>query len=392
MVLRNGPSPRIEIPPGMLDAVVAGSLLRPQFADALQNHYCGSLPAMLAKQLRGAGGAEEKLFGAKLLLAKLPRLQRALHALFALAADAGLQCSGVFGAETPEGLAEGRTLGELYVECHFGRSMPMLYAYPGDLPVDDGERNPLSFIDARLVGPLIHELSHFRTAAPPAPANLHEALAAFIGSEAWPAQVWPADGEEDAIPGCAFFAAAGGWLVRAIGCEDALRVQAGLADLRDLLGSDCAEALRLYGFLPFLTTGAPHLLSDAFHPERWWKLIDLHRDKGLAAELSRRFAGPMLAGTASPQREWDSWLDALAWRDLPASRDEPQGIDVQLAQRAEHALQVRAQRRGMTFQARKVPAVLQLDKELCLLRSSLEGPDAVGAPPVHPYPPALCRE
>jgi hypothetical protein len=256
--------------------------------------------------------------------------------------------------------------------------MPMLY---GQCELEE--------MDARLTGPIIHELSHFRTSQPPAPANVHEALAAWIGSEAWPAQI---DGSSDAIPGCAFFAAVGGWLVRAVGFEEALRVQAGVSDLRDLLGARCCEALRIYGFLPFLETGAPHLLSDAFHPGRWWKLIDLHREPALAEELSRRFVEPALQGSPPPQAAWDAWLDQLPWRSLPAFAEEPRAIDHQLARRAEQALQVRAVREGLTFRARRVEVALRLDKEACLLRSSLDGPDALGAPPEHPYPPALCRE
>src|SRR5262249_14165792 len=239
---------------------------------ALQAHYCVAMPAMLAAQIRRAGGPEERLFGARVELRRTPRLRAGLEALFSLVAGAGLQCAEVLGAATPAALADGRTWAEIYTGCHFGRSMPMLYAYPGDL---DGNRDPLEWIDARYVGPLVHELSHFRTAAPPAPANLHEAIAAWIGSEAWPGQTGPGPGAEDALPGGAYFAAVGGWVARAIGESEVLRVQAGLLDMRDALGAPCAEALRLYGFLPFLETGAPHLLSDAFHAGRWWKLIDL---------------------------------------------------------------------------------------------------------------------
>jgi hypothetical protein len=360
----------VELPAGMRDAIVAGAMLRPSALPVLQAHYCRSMPARLFEQQKS------ELFRAPLELARMPRLAEALHALFALTES----LPGLFGAATPAELVRGRTLGELYTQCHFGRSMPMLYAHEA-LTADS--------IDARLTGPLIHELSHFRTGSPPAPANLHEALAAWIGSEAWPAQI---DGPLDALPGCACFAAVGGWLVRTYGLQAMLEVQAGLLDLRDLLGARCSEALRVYGFLPFLETGAPHLLSDAFHPQRWWKLLDLHRDPGLSDELLRRFVEPALQGSPPPQAAWDAWLDQLSWRDLPAFGEPACEADHQLARRAERALRVRTERSGMTFRVRRVETSLRLDREQCLLRSSFDGPDALGAPPVMPYPPSLCRE
>lgn len=383
------PELRIEIPPGMLDALVAAEMARPKAREALQAHYCVNMPAMLRVQLLKATGGEARLFGQRIELSHLPRLREGLHRLFALVSRCGLSCARVLGAATPEELVESRTLGQVYARCHFGSSMPMLYAYPGDLTE---ERDPRAWIESRYVGPLLHELSHFHAAEPPAPANLHEALAAFIGSEAWPAQLWPEPGAEDALPGGAYFAALGGFLARSLGIEGVLRVQAGELDLRDALGAPCADALRLYGFLPFLETGAPHLLSDAFQPGRWWKLIDLHRDQALAREFARRYVEPLLAGGPASQREWNEALDALSWRKLPAWRDPPSEMDRNLARRAERALQVRAQRSGLTFRAVIRECPLELDKERCELRASWPGPDAVGAPPVHPYPPPLCRE
>ena len=387
--LRDAPDPVVRFPAGMLDALVIAAVCRPSALAALEAHYTRAMPALLAAQLRKAGGVEERLFGARVTLRKTPRLREGLEALFALVARSGLQCAAVLGAPTPDALVEGRAWGEIYTECHFGRSMPMLYAYPGDLT---SERDPLEWIDARYVGPIVHELSHFRAQDPPAPANLHEALAAWIGSEAWPGQMWPAPGAEDALPGGAYFAAVGGWLARAVGEQEALHVQAGLVDLRDALGAPCAEALRLYGFLPFLETGAPHLLSDAFHPARWWKLIDLHRDPALAKEFHAQHVAPLLESGRAQKAGWDAALDALDWRTLPSFNDEPRDIDRKLALRAERALQVRATRHGMTFRSERQPppGPLQLDRERCELRAPWPGPDAVGAPPVHPYPPPLC--
>jgi len=402
------PELHIAIPPGMLEALVAAELARPSSRAALQAHYCVAMPAMLREQLLKKGGVEERLFGHRLELRRMPRLSEGLHRLFALVAGCGLSCERLLGASTPEALADGRTLGEVYARCHFGSSMPMLYAYPGDLteepalPATGGARraehptarDPRAFIESRYVGPLVHELSHFHAREPPAPANLHEALAAFIGSEAWPAQLWPDPDAEDALPGGAYFAAVGGFLARALGLTGALRVQAGELDLREALGAPCAEALRLYGFLPFLETGAPHLLSDAFQPGRWWKLIDLHRDGSLSRDFQQRLVEPLLRGGPPSQREWDQALDAIAWRELPSWRDEPCEMDRNLALRSERALRVRAERQGLSFRARRVepPGPLQLDRERCELRAPWPGPDAVGAPPAHPYPPPLCRE
>jgi hypothetical protein len=391
MRARDAPDPEIEIPPGMLDALVAAELARPEARAALETHYCVSMPAQLAAQIRGSGGGEEKLFSARIDLRRMPRLRAGLDRLFALVARAGVQCDSAIGAATPEALVQGKSFGEVYARCHFGRSMPMLYAYRGDLvPEAWGGRSAEEWIDSRYVGPLVHELSHLHAAEVPAPGNLHEALAAFIGSEAWPEQLWP-EGHDDALPGGAWYAALGGWIARALSIEGAVRAQAGLLDLRDGLGAGCVEALRLYGFLPFLESGAPHLLSDAFQPGRWWKLIDLHRDASLAREFQERLVEPLLAGGAASQKAWDEALDALRWQDLPSWNDAPGEIDRNLALRAERALQVRAERRGMSFRAVRRAASLQLDRARCELRSPWPDRDAVGAPPFIPYPPPLCR-
>jgi len=385
---REAVDPEVEIPPGMLDALIAAELVRPESRPALEANYCDPRPPLLAALSGRGGGLLAGLFGARAARGRAPRLRDGLEKLFALVAGSGLQCADLLGAPTPADLVEGRAWAEIYTQCHFGRSMPMLYAYPGDL-VDD--RDPLEWIDARYVGPLVHELSHFRTSNPPAPANVHEALAAWIGSEAWPGQMWPEPGAEDALPGGAYFAAVGGWLARAIGEKEVLHVQAGLLDLRDALGAPCAEALRLYGFLPFLETGAPHLMSDAFHPGRWWKLVDLHRDRALASEFQQARVAPLFETGRARQADWDAALDALNWQTLPSWRDEPREIDRKLATRAERALPARAVRRGMTFRSERATAKLTLDNAGCELTAPWPGPDAVGAPPSHPYPPALVR-
>ena len=381
----------VPIAPGMLEALVAAELARPAATEALRAHYATAMPALLARQLHARGGIERAIFGARIRLSRMPRLSRALDALFARVADAGLSCRACLGAQTPRELVEGRALGEVYAGCHFGGSMPMLYAYPADL-AQAGDGDPLDFIERRLVGPLVHELSHLIAAEPPAPANVHEALAAYLGSAAWPAQVCPEQGEEDAIPGAGWFAAVGAWIARAIGEREAVRAQAGAVELRDALGAGCAEALRLYGFLPFLERGAPHLLADAFHPGRWWKLIDLHRDSALAAELRARLVEPLLAGGAAREKDWNDALDALRWRDLPSWRDAPGESDAALASLARRSLRARAVRSGQSFRVAAAPqaVALTLDRDACELRAPWEGRDAIGAPAAFPFPPALC--
>jgi|1185.fasta_scaffold01989_2 hypothetical protein len=378
--------------PGMLEALVAAEVARPEAEPVLRQHYCVTMPEMLRRQLQG-DGVERNLFGARLSLSRMPRLRAALEAAFSRVADAGLSCAECLGAPSPAALVEGRTFGEVYAGCHFGSSMPMLYASPADL-AEMAARDPLAWIETRYVGPLLHELSHFHAVEPPAPANLHEALAAWIGSEAWPAQVWPEAGALDAIPGAAHFAAVGGWIARTVGPRAALRIQAGALDLRDALGRPCAEALRLYGFLPFLETGAPHLLSDAFRPGRWWKLIDLWREATVARDFHDRLVAPLLAGGAARKQAWDEALDALAWCELPAWRDPPNAIDRDLAARADRALRVRTMRRGQGFVAARAdpPGPMVLDREACELQAPWNTPDAFGAPPVFPWPPSLAAQ
>jgi hypothetical protein len=396
--LRPGPEIEAALPPGMLEALAIAGALR---GTGIDPHYLETMPAQLAVQLRGRGCPEERLFSHRLDLARLPRLRDALDRLFALVSDAGVSCAATLGAATPDELISARpTLADLYAGCHFGRSMPMLYAYPGDLADDAwGGRGPDELIDARYVGPLVHELSHLEPVDPdlvPAPANLHEALAAWIGSEAWPEQVFPRDGGEDGLPGAPWFAAAGAFVVRRIGAAEAVRAQAGALDLRGPLGARCVEALRCYGWLDFLESGAPHLLGDAFHPERWWKLIDLHRDRAQARRFHAELVVPLLERVPNAgerlRAPWDSALDALPWPELPAWRDAPSGEDEALALRAVRALHVRTERRGRSFRAARThpPGPLDLDLKECSLRAPWGSSDAIGAPPRHPYPPPLC--
>ena len=448
---RTDPRPiHAAIPGGMLDALcIAGALGRD--TAALDHHYTRAMPAALARQLCAAGVPEEALFSARLSLRRMPRLARALEGLFARVAAAGLPCEPTLGASTPARLLEARpSLAALYAGCHFGRSMPMLYAAPGDVSSRPGaaardsapEARALrdegleAWIDARYAGPLAHELAHLQplddaaAARIPAPGNLHEALAAWLGSEAFPEQLWPrprSDGDPgglDALPGGAFFASVGAWIARALGEAGAIRAQAGALDLDDALGA-AAPALRLYGWLPHLESGAPHLLADTFSPARWWKLVDLHRDLHLARDFEEACLRPLLEAPppalgAKLVAHWNRALDELDWSALPAWRDTPGLEDEKLALRACRALAVRAVRQGGSFRAERAeppawpePATaaleparasrpagthagilgdgpLRLDVRACLLRAAWSTPDAVGAPASHPVPPALC--
>ena len=230
----------------------------------------------------------------------------------------------------------------------------------------------------------------------PAPTSLHEALAAFIGARAWPAQIWPEGGSEDSLPGGAFFASIGGFLARTISVRGAIRAQAGALDLaseQEGVGPRCATALRLYGALPFLDVGAPHLLADAFHPDRWWKLIDLHRDPALAEALDAELVVPLLreGPSGSPRLPaWDAHLDGIPVRALPSFREPPRAEDHDLALLARRALLVRTSRTGRRFASAIQPTELTLDLEAGELRSAWSGPDAIGAPARHPWPPSLC--
>ena len=178
----------------------------------------------------------------------------------------------------------------------------------------------------------------------------------------------------------------------------------------DGLGPACASALRQYGWLSFLETSAPHLLADTFRPDRWWKLIDLHRAPALAERFDRELSRPLLA--ARPPRgsslvaPWNAWLDALPWSALPAWSDpiaqteadpaRPWLIEADraLAVRAVRAIGVRTVHTGRSFLAQRVPGFSSvpavLDVQTCLLRAPDLAVDSVGAPATHPLPPSLC--
>jgi hypothetical protein len=405
------------IPGGMLEALsIAGVLGRD--TTLLDAHYTRTAPGLLAKQLTAARIPEEPLFTAPLRLSRMPRLAGALGRLYELVRSAGLPCEKSLGAATPEALLrEFPTLAELFSRCHFGRSMPMLYAAPGDVAelVSRGEKSLEEWIDARYTGPLIHELAHLQPLDPgcvPAPGNLHEALAAWLGSEAFPEQLWPDPDGLDALPGGGFFASVGGWLARTIGVAATIRVQGGALELRDALGEAGSAAMRLYGWLPHLETSAPHLLADTFSPQRWWKLIELQRDPETRRSFEQQLILPLLENPppalgSKLVAAWNDLLDRIDWPSLPVWSEPITLEDEKLGLRACQAICVRAIRSGGSFRAVRQEAPdwpstennplrvfgsgpLRLDTRTCLLRANWPGPDAVGAPAVHPVPPPIC--
>lgn len=405
------------IPGGMLEALsIAGVLGRD--TKLLDAHYTRTSPGLLAKQMTAARIPEERLFTAPLRLSQMPRLAGALERLYELVRSAALPCEEALGAATPEALLRKfPTLADLFSHCHFGRSMPMLYAAPGDVAelMSRGKQSLEAWIDARYTGPLIHELAHLQPLDPacvPAPGNLHEALAAWLGSEAFPEQLWPDKEGLDALPGGGFFASVGGWFARTIGVAKTIRVQGGALDLRDALGDAPASALRLYGWLPHLETSAPHLLADTFSPQRWWKLIELQRAPEVRRSFEQQLILPLLENPPPALgvklvEAWNGFLDRIDWSSLPVWNEPITLEDDKLGLRACKAICVRAIRNGGSFRAVRQEAPdwpdietnplrvfgsgpLRLDTQTCLLRANWPRPDAVGAPAVHPVPPSIC--
>ncbi len=200
----------------------------------------------------------------------------------------------------------------------------------------------------------------------------------------------------DALPGGAFFASVGAWVARAIGEDGAILAQAGGADLREALGDRLREGAPALRLAPApRRSSAPHLLADTFAPDRWWKLVDLHRDPALARAFEEALVRPLLeapppARGAALVAAWNRFLDGLDCSALPAWRDPIGAEDEKLALRACRALCVRAVRQGGSFRAEKAAppawpdgaaAPLRLDVSACALRANWPGPDAVGAPP-----------
>lgn len=389
---------RVPMPRSMREHLLTALILRDD--PELEAHYTKRMPAALEEQLSGRDPVRVRLFHGPLALGRMPRLARALEALWDRVAAAGVAPALALGAPTPAALLTARpTLAALFGECYWGRLMPLLYAYPGDLAEMESAvaagASAAELVDAHLVGPLVHELSHLLPADPdrvPAPAHLHEAVAGWLGTRVWPAQSWPGPGDGDALPGAPWLVYLGAWLARIVGDDALIRAQAGVASLDDLLGPACAVALRALAWQDQLARWGYALLGDAFAPAPWLKLLDLHRDPVRAADFAREHVEPLLAlapAEAASAPRLAATLEAMPWSTLPAWHESPMPADETLLADALAAQCVRAVRVGNTMRARVEPATVTLELAACL--ATRDGPrDALRAPLAFPIPPSVC--
>jgi len=293
----------------------------------LDGHYLDTMPAQLAVQLRAAG----RRGGTPLLGPPRPAppasAPRGLDRLFALVAGAGVACARAIGATTPQALLAARpTLGSCMraatsaaaCRCCSLSRRPRRRGLAGTQP---GRAHRCS-----LRGPSTAR------ALPPAPSR--SGPGAGAGQPARGARRLdrvPRHGRtRSSRPGAAR-TRSGSAVVRRRGrvrgpshrrAGSGARAS-GRAGLARPARRSVRRAMRCYGWLGFLESGAPHLLSDAFHPERWWKLIDLHRDLRLARAFHAAHVEPLLRSVparGTPLRAaWDEALDALSWSELPCS-------------------------------------------------------------------------
>ena len=94
----------------------------------------------------------------------MPKLKEAIGRLFELLKQEGIDPQEHLGADSIDDyVANTSTLAQAFERTFFGRSMPMMYAFPTDLSVYLAEVAEGSFsevFERRLIGPWIHELSH----------------------------------------------------------------------------------------------------------------------------------------------------------------------------------------------------------------------------------------
>ena len=382
--LRAGSTPpTLSIPPTLAGTLAAAIALEEKEGSGrgalLESHYLDLMPRLRVTQLATLAEPEHTLFHTPLGEGgrwHLPRLTGAVESLYA---QLGADGERALGEPTAAAFIAARpTLAHLYERTLYGRLMPLLYGYPGDLAVLTRaltvEGLPLTAaLDRHFAAPLVHELAHLaadRDAL--TPPYLDECVAGHLGVRAFPEFAFPSEDSVDALYHTYWLAQVGQALVRCFG-DDVLRAHAGALAWQEAIGAPLVETAARLGWQEYRRTRAPHFLSDTNHPAPWLKLIFLARagePLDAFADLAALDAVPWSAIAVPPEdaRDRQILVDALRMMCVEGTRAGPRPDDP-----------LRARRRS--------PPPITIDLDACEVRSPGGPLDPIA--PRHLFPPSV---
>lgn len=305
-LLTHAPAAPPSIPPvfaHMLARALAAAA--PTERTTFVDYHARTLQRMRAEVVACADEPQRTLLHTPLDLSAMPRLASALHAFFALVAAAGVDPVLALGAPDPAALLAARpTVAALFSGAYYGSYGPPLYLQATDRAALLGELSagtpPLTLIDRRLTGPLVHELSHLGRARPPLPSPyLDECVSAWLGALAFPALAVPEPGDDAAMYMAAWFTQVGAHLARLVGEDALVRAHAGAVPWDAVLPPGLLPVLERLAWEQWQAGRQLSFLGDTDRPDPWIKAF------WLAA-----------AGRLDPATHLAD-LTALPWRDLP---------------------------------------------------------------------------
>lgn len=281
-------APLLDPPDAFTEALVAalaleareGGAASAQRTQTLLTHHLDTMPTLYVELMCTHSAHHDALLHAPLSPERTPRLARALDGLIDLLRDHGVDPEAVVGASSAASLLQQRpTIAALYRPAHFGASMPLLYALPGDIDAYRRElehtQDPYAVIDRRLTAPILHELLHFgRRRAALQPPYLDECVAGYLGVLILPSFAWPESPDHDnALLASPWFVQVGQALVRAFGLTPIVQAQSGHIPWSEALPPALIDACERLGWSLYTAGREPHLLSGNTRPDPWLKLF-----------------------------------------------------------------------------------------------------------------------
>lgn len=255
-------------------------------------HYTAMMPAQRVAQL----AEPDALLREPLAWDRLPRLRSAIDRLYAVLADAGVDCTPALGAPTAEAFrARTPTLAVLYSRTHYGGAMPLLYGNPDDLAYfkKHGGADLHAAIDRYLTTPILHELCHLAPGRDALhPLHIDECIAGWLGVYCHPEFAYPEVGQDDAIFAAPWLSQIGQAFARAFGIRPLVRAHAGAEPWDAALPAAFVEAAARLGWEDWRVRRTLHFLSDTMDPAPWVALA-------LVAGAGRSLAGMSLATLAA---------------------------------------------------------------------------------------------